>query len=1026
MRKETRWIVGWTLLAAGLVGESLAGQTAGEGDAGPLPSDRQVVEALAAGREVGPLVERLRERLPRDEPRPSRAVLPEAPSEAFELNRALAELLRVLPPPLAQDGSGLEARAGPAPVAAQDLLAAYESLRAADLLFRERFAAVGRRLDATGVPDEVREHLAAAEAAYEAAMAEILGPLEPEMAKLREASSERRSGRTPEALVADLGPALARVRQAIETLSPEPAPEVLRAAILPYGRLSLGQRTPATTPIVMPSYLDPTDVHSTPEDLGPSPLAPLSEPILLKAEELGYDYIRIFELVRNGIDTEWYAGAMKGAEETLRQGRGNDADQAALLVALLRAAGAPARFVTGVVELPVAAVADDLGFVESNADRVAEALRRAGVAHRPVVRGGQVAAFEVEHAWVAARIPYANYRGAVVDFSGATWIPFAPAVKGFRMEPAAGVVEEMAGAGELSVGAFVDEILASLQPSDPLSTLRARVTDYLARTGGGAYDEALREQNLEPQDLGLLPSSLPFRVAAVTGEGPHLPTALVHRVRFLLRAGDSETAPVVLDWTAPLPELAGRRATLSYLPASVDDHRTVNAFGGLHSVPLYLVRLRPQLKVDGRSRAVGEESVAAGLRHRLEVRLLAPAGEERVGRSLVAAGYYAFDLAAQRGTLRELAEDDPADTETLGAALLARIAGSYAAAWGEAEEELAALMGIAVVRPLPSVAVAAGAVEVETVLGLPEQLRWEGVTLDAALRVAEPVAGATGFGPPAAGRAGDWLALAALQGSALEHRLFQDLFLVDGISADKGFALARQAGIEVIRLTPANLAAELPRLQHPAAVETEIENWVRLGFEVEAPRTPVSRKAWRGSVWRVVDPQARGAGYFIAGGLAGGATTEPPGTWVLQFLADALAAPYAPEPGDDPLAGVEAVKILATDRQEGTVGQTYPEALAVLVRDEAGRPVKGAPVSFEVWTGGGSLLDGAGQEVQSLLTTTNALGLASATFRSGTSTEAEPVYVHRAAADTWATRALMNLVEVTVASHLGTLVPESP
>ncbi|HUP42960.1 MAG TPA: transglutaminase domain-containing protein, partial [Thermoanaerobaculia bacterium] len=760
MRKETRRIVGWTLLTAGLVGGSLAGQTAGVEEAGPLPSDREVVAALAAGREVGPLVERLRERLPGDGPRPSRAVLPEAPSEAPELNRALAELLRVLPRPMAQDAPGLEARAEPARAAPSELLAAYESLRAADLLFGERFAAVGRRLDATGSPDEIRERLAAAEAAYEAAMAEILGPLQPEMAKLGEASSERRSGRTPEALVADLGPALARVRQAIETLSPEPAPELLRAAILPYGRLSLGQRTPATTSTVVPSYLDPTDVTSTPEDLAPSPMAPLSEPILLKAEELGYDYVRIFELVRNGIDTEWYAGAMKGAEETLRQGRGNDADQAALLVALLRAAGAPARFVTGVVELPVAAVAADLGFAEANPDRVAEALRRAGVAHRPVVRGGKVAAFEVEQVWVAARIPYSNYRGAVVDFSGATWIPLAPAVKGFHVAPAAGVLEEMAEAGELSVSAFVAEILASVQPSDPLSLLRARIADYLAGTGGGSYEAALRMRELEPQVLGLLPSSLPFRVVAVTAEGPRLPDALVHRVRLVLRAGEAETAPVVLDWTAPLAELAGRRLTLSYLPATVDDHRTVNFFGGLHAVPLYLVRLRPQLKVDGRPRAVGEEPVAAGLRHRLEVRLLAPAGEERVGRALVAGGYYALDLGAQRGPLRELTEDDPADTETLGAALLARIAGSYAAVWGEAEEELAALSGVAVVRPIPSVVVVAGAVAVETVLGLPEQLRWEGVTLDAALRAAEPVAGATGFGPPAAGRAGDWLALA--------------------------------------------------------------------------------------------------------------------------------------------------------------------------------------------------------------------------------------------------------------------------
>ena len=63
-----------------------------------------------------------------------------------------------------------------------------------------------------------------------------------------------------------------------------------------------------------------------------------------------WDYGPLGTRLKNNIKTEWYWGLMKGAEETLRQKSGNDADQAALLVAMLRSAGFPARFVQGTIE----------------------------------------------------------------------------------------------------------------------------------------------------------------------------------------------------------------------------------------------------------------------------------------------------------------------------------------------------------------------------------------------------------------------------------------------------------------------------------------------------------------------------------------------------------------------------------------------------------------------------------------------------------------------------------------------------
>ena len=56
---------------------------------------------------------------------------------------------------------------------------------------------------------------------------------------------------------------------------------------------------------------------------------------------------KIFSFVQLKIKYEKYANTKKGAVKTLKEKKGNCADQAHLLVALFRAAGIPARYVHG-------------------------------------------------------------------------------------------------------------------------------------------------------------------------------------------------------------------------------------------------------------------------------------------------------------------------------------------------------------------------------------------------------------------------------------------------------------------------------------------------------------------------------------------------------------------------------------------------------------------------------------------------------------------------------------------------------
>ena len=91
----------------------------------------------------------------------------------------------------------------------------------------------------------------------------------------------------------------------------------------------------------------------------PGVMAPASIPELARA--LKNDVNLIYEYVYTNIEYSPTYGVKKGALGTLLDGRGNDFDQAALMVALLRQAGYTASFVYGQIELTPAQLTAWLG-----------------------------------------------------------------------------------------------------------------------------------------------------------------------------------------------------------------------------------------------------------------------------------------------------------------------------------------------------------------------------------------------------------------------------------------------------------------------------------------------------------------------------------------------------------------------------------------------------------------------------------------------------------------------------------------
>ena len=99
---------------------------------------------------------------------------------------------------------------------------------------------------------------------------------------------------------------------------------------------------------------DAWDADSTPSGqltfvptLAPTLETQFHKDIASLARELDYDPVKIYRFVYNEIRFDEYDGSAKGAATTLHTRLGNEWDQAALLVTLLRMSGIPARFGTG-------------------------------------------------------------------------------------------------------------------------------------------------------------------------------------------------------------------------------------------------------------------------------------------------------------------------------------------------------------------------------------------------------------------------------------------------------------------------------------------------------------------------------------------------------------------------------------------------------------------------------------------------------------------------------------------------------
>jgi predicted AlkP superfamily pyrophosphatase or phosphodiesterase len=796
---------------------------------------------------------------------------------------------------------------------------------------------------------------------------------------------------------------------------------------LPYRHLQYSLKDPNADPPITPAYLG-GNTSVTPEDLKD----PSSKVVSALAQSLNWNPVSIYEWVKNNVETEWYFGCMKGAEETLRQKSGNDCDQATLLAALLRAAGFPSRYVRGIIEFfPDITQAKNLTGIEDE-KALASFFQKGGIPFRPIIAGGRIANFQVEHIWVESRIPYSNYRGAVLDEEGKSWIALDTSIK------AAGYDSNLSA--DLPPEPFFSEIrdqyLDALRTETPLEFIQSKLEAYLSlNQPEKQYADLLRRRTLLPEVLNILPASLQFRPIHITHEYAEIPEALVHRVKMIasrcgLRVAGCGADQELFNVTLAAAQVSNQKVVLTYEPESVEDQEVIHSYGGLDNTPAYLVRLRPVLKVNEERIVVAEDGLAMGENYTLTVEMISPNGVETFTSHPIIGNLSVLGIVSQKAFLDsqlETRNPQPDASELLYEAAL-----RYTDRWGQAEDELASLMRLSLSRPIPSLVLVGGMINVTYLLDTPHGFEWKGVFVDAALRAASTVTccGLRG-GELGNERVKTFMQLSGLQGSILENRIFEDDFKVESISTAKLFTLLNSQPAtrnSLLTLTSSNTPTLLPTLPFPEEIKEDIANAVNQGWVVRIPSSEITYRDWRGIGYLKEDPESAEAGWMLSGEIAGGNSVDDPSNWSIQDFVNRLSRPYTGEVNDNRGAAAAIVKISVTDQKTGVAGRALTQPLGVYVRDRSMKPVVGANVTFQIVAGGGKLLTGPANSemVETVTVQTNQGGIAVASLVLGKRTSDNPAYMLLEEADLYMTQVGLNLVTAAVESDAGTIPLEAP
>ncbi|MDR1673997.1 MAG: hypothetical protein LBR54_00910, partial [Oscillospiraceae bacterium] len=615
----------------------------------------------------------------------------------------------------------------------------------------------------------------------------------------------------------------------------------------------------------------------------------LNDKIRDEFEELT-SVLDVYQFIKNNYMPEFYYGSRKGAIGAYEQKAGNDYDLASLLIGILRERGIPARYVRGDIE-----ITSDQAMLWTGIDDINTALRiiaSLGVPVTSLISGdGTVAAVRIEHVWVEAYVPYTDYRGAGNQSGDSMWIPLDPSFKevfyhnGLNaseledyFNDASNFLTENSEINDVNIGN-----LASLVEGQ-----NSAVVKYLLENG---YAEATQAEvfggrEVVFEDLGYLPLTLPYYVSTKIDEYEDIPEDLTDRITFSLSGnsafGTDSGGTQSINKTLYTPDIYGKRLTLSYAPATDADAAILAQYGGIFQTPAYLLKMKPQLLLDGG--VVAEGSVCnAGYTQKYTIKSHNGSpytNDGIVDNSITVGGIY--NIALDYGTISADALQNSADymdalksavseaniyTDEAMGEILNSVAKSYFAQLDMYNSVVAGQNNVTSLRDL-SIGIVGFNVNVLYTFNRPAEINEGGIFLDIG-RDAHSVISNEGDKEDEKA----YMLQGGMFASAMEHGVLEQMTGVESVSTIKTFEYAAANNIPMHTVTKENLSRELAMLTVSEYIKQDIRASVNSGKIVIIPESEITINQWSGVGYMVLDTDTFACGYMISGGLAGGAMT---------------------------------------------------------------------------------------------------------------------------------------------------------
>ncbi|HYU70992.1 MAG TPA: transglutaminase-like domain-containing protein [Burkholderiales bacterium] len=662
--------------------------------------------------------------------------------------------------------------------------------------------------------------------------------------------------------------------------------------------------------ISLPSTVLPTT--PMPADTAPTEDVQITQAIRDLATSLGNNPVKIHNWVRNNIQFVPSYGSIQGSDMTLQTKRGNSFDTASLLIALLRAANIPSRYVYGTIEVPADKAMNWVGGVTA-ARAAIDIMGQGGIPAMGVTLGGQVNWVRLEHVWVEAFVDYVPSRGAV-NRNPNTWVPLDASFKQYQFTQGMDVrtnvpFDAQSFVTQIQQATVVNTADATLQNvnqtlvQQTLASYQMQVRSYVnVQKSNATVSEVLGTQTIVQADLPIFLGTLPYRRIAIGAKMQAIPDNLRWKFRYSLYANDTDRA---LDspFTALerlMPSVGTKKITLSFAPATPSDQATIASFMPQRhadgspvqftefsrSLPGYLIRLIPELRIEGQIVATGP-AFTMGDEILQEAAIYDPArGWQASAVNRLVVGEYVATVVSQQGipenllsTIRSKLSDTAArltstsaqavSKEEFTADLLYCAAIVYFADASFRASAIGRMLG-ALQFFQPSFGNYLVAARPVFSFGVVRAISFPGLVMDMD-RISFQAAAKDG--DPRTAIAFQHLIGQSLSENeaAIPEHLFNNVRHNDqGVSATRSMAAALGQGQRIYSIDGANAPLNLPRLTIDAAVKQEISDAVGAGKVAIVSEGNVTIGGWTGVGYVIIDPDTGAGAYKISGGINGG------------------------------------------------------------------------------------------------------------------------------------------------------------